>query len=121
MSRLATLVLLPLLAAPLGAADGAPDPDFSADGRATVLWDEVGDSYAEANSVAPLWDGSAVVGGNLFWSDPDTGIGYDWALAKLSRSGVLDTSWGDGGRRRISFDLIEGSLDFLDGIFAEPD
>lgn len=113
------LAALLFAVSPLRAADGALDPTFSGDGKATVLWDEVGDSYAEATQVVVLPDGSTVVGGNLQWAS--AGIHSDWVFAKLSRTGILDTSWGESGRQRVAFDLVEGAADRLFGLFPEPD
>ena len=90
-------------AAPLRAADGDLDLTFSADGKATVLWDEDGDAYNEATAVAPLGDGSVVVGGTLTWVPTTGGIHSDWILAKLTRTGIVDSGWGDSGRRRLAF------------------
>jgi uncharacterized delta-60 repeat protein len=110
-----------LCGVPLHAADGDLDPTFSSDGRALVLWDEDGLTFAEASVVAPLPDGSVVVGGTLGWDPPAAPLAFDWVMAKLSRSGVVDSGWGDSGRRRIAFDLAEGGGDFLHGLYAEPD
>ncbi|MBP9825180.1 MAG: hypothetical protein KBF21_13220 [Thermoanaerobaculia bacterium] len=110
-----------LLAAPLLAADGDLDPTLSADGRATVLWQESGTTQAEASAVAALADGSLVVGGTMIWTPPAAPFTFDWVLAKLTRTGILDTSWGESGRKRIAFDLVEGGGDVLYGVFADPD
>ncbi|MEO7793237.1 MAG: hypothetical protein ABIV06_00575 [Thermoanaerobaculia bacterium] len=108
-----------LLVPPVGAADGDLDLTFSGDGKATVLWDEVGDSYAQASQVVVLPDGSTVVGGDLTWTS--NGFHSDWVFAKLSRSGILDSTWGESGRQRVAFDLVEGATDLLLGLFPEPD
>lgn len=110
---------LSLLAAPLPAADGDLDLTFSGDGMATVLWDEAGDTYAQARHVVVLPDGSVVTGGDLEWVS--SGIHSDWVFAKLSRSGILDSTWGESGRQRVAFDLVEGGSDRLLGVFPEPD
>lgn len=110
-----------LLAAPLAAADGDLDPTFSADGMATVLWDEPGTTQAEASGVAALPDGSLVVGGTLGWIPSPDPLTFDWVLAKITRTGILDTSWGESGRKRIAFDLVEGGGDLFLGVFPDPD
>lgn len=102
------------------AADGDLDLTFSGDGKAVVVWTAGTTTYAEASEVAPLPDGSVVIGGTLIWEDDD-GVGFDWALAKFTRSGLLDSGWGENGRRRIAFDLVENGADRLHGIFADPD
>lgn len=110
-----------VLAAPLGAVDGAPDTTFSGDGKATVLWDEDGTTHNEVAAVAPLPDGSVIVGGTLAWVPPAAPFTSDWAIAKLTRAGIIDTAWGDNGRRRIGFDLVDAGWDQLFGLYAESD
>lgn len=110
-----------LLAAPLPAADGDLDTSFSGDGKATVLWDEAGTTQVEASAVAALADGSIVVGGTMGWIPPGGGLTFDAVLAKLTRTGILDTSWGESGRKRVAFDLVEGGGDVLLGVFPDPD
>jgi uncharacterized delta-60 repeat protein len=122
---LAAILSLGLLtgldAAALCAADGDPDPTFSADGKATVLWDEDGIALADAVAVAPFDDGSLVVGGTLTWVPTEGGITGDWILVKLTSGGVVDTGWADNGRRRIGFDLVDAGFDRLFGVYPEPD
>jgi uncharacterized delta-60 repeat protein len=110
---LASLVVLVTLAGPLRAADGAPDPGFSADGRATQAW-ALGDaSYAEATTAATFDGGAVVVGGTGYYTLPGVLGTADMLLARWTGSGVLDVGWGDGGRRRIGFDLVENGFDVL--------
>jgi uncharacterized delta-60 repeat protein len=119
--RARPLLLAALLPGAALAADGDLDTTFSADGKATVLWDEDGPTYAEVRAIAPLPDGSMVLGGDLIWDPPADAIRSHWILAKLSRTGPIDSSWGDSGRRRISFELVDGGFDRLLGLWAEPD
>ena len=70
-------------------ADGQPDPAFGG-GSGRVAIDLGGDDYAQSVIAAP--DGGVFVGGNTDAVDPD----FDISAFKLTASGGLDSSWGDG-------------------------
>ena len=67
MPRVLVPLALLLLAAPLAAADGAPDPTFSADGRVTSIWPVGTESWSEATAAAAFDGGGVVVGGTVFY------------------------------------------------------
>lgn len=80
---------------PLLAADGDLDTSFSADGKATLAWGFT----AEAAAVAPLDDGSLLVGGS---AKPASTAPWDFAVAKYLADGTLDTDWGVSGKRSVT-------------------
>ncbi|MEW6270278.1 MAG: hypothetical protein AB1689_13385 [Thermodesulfobacteriota bacterium] len=78
-----------LLARPAAAMPGALDPGFGAGGKAAAHL--AGDDAAQA--VALTDDGRIVVAGHA-----RSAAGQDAALARFTADGVLDPSFGDGGR-----------------------
>lgn len=118
----AVLVLLaPLAAAPAFAADGAPDPGFSADGKVTAVWSLGTETWAEATAAATVDGGAVIVGGTGFYLQSGAPSSADLLLARWTNGGILDTSWGDNGRLRLGFDLVDDGFDELLGLFADPD
>lgn len=114
------LLALSLLPAPLVAADGAADSTFSADGKVTAVWSLGTETWAEATAAATVDAGAVVVGGTGFYFATDGSPSSDLLLARWTNGGVPDTGWGDNGRLRLGFDLIEHGFDELFGLFAEP-
>lgn len=118
----AALVLLaPLAAAPAFPADGAPDPGFSADGKVTAVWSLGTETWAEATAAATVDGGAVVAGGTGFYLQSGAPASADLLLARWTNGGILDTSWGDNGRLRLGFDLVDDGFDELLGLFADPD
>jgi uncharacterized delta-60 repeat protein len=74
-------------------AEGPPDPAFSDDGIASPDFP----GQEAAAGLALQDDGKLLVAGT-------TSSGYDFAVARLDESGVLDPSYGAGGRTTIPFD-----------------
>lgn len=101
---------LGLLLAPAGvnAADGDLDPTFGG-GTVSSVWPG---RTSYAISLAALPDGALLVGLRL----GDSATGADFGVLKLDATGLLDTTFGDGGRREVAFDLIEDGDDLLDEI-----
>lgn len=82
-------------------ADGTPDTSFSFDGVTTI--DFAGDEDA-AGAIALQADGRIVVVGTT-----DNGSNADFAAARLTADGTLDTTFGGGtGKTTIAFDLAAG-------------
>ena len=75
---------------------GQLDSSFDGDGKQTINF---GNRDDRANSVLIQADGSLLVAG-IFSSDE---IGGRYAVAKLTPSGQLDTSFGNGGQQLIGF------------------
>lgn len=96
----APLVLLLFLASAVSvlADDGGGDPTFGDGGRKIISWNG-GLDIGRAKSALPLADGSLLVGGEV----NGTSASPDFAVAKLTAAGDVDTSWGTGGGTRFSF------------------
>lgn len=92
-------------------ANGTLDPDFDADGRATVAFD-LGLSKAEAAyGVAIDADDSIVLSGNVEVS-PSATVNQDIGIAKLLPDGSPDPMFGVGGRTVVTFDQTPSGADF---------
>src|SRR5262249_11991348 len=78
-------------------SDGSLDTSFGSGGKLTT---DFGNTYDLANAVALQSDGKIVVGG---YSYQGSNIGYDFALARYTTSGSLDTSFGSGGKVLTDF------------------
>ncbi len=70
---------------------GALDTTFSTDGKVTT---SIGNGYDRARAVAIDGDGNIVVAGEAHV----TGSSWDFALARYTSAGELDTSFGTGGK-----------------------
>jgi len=98
--------------------NGTPDPAFGQNGIATIP-DPVGPSSAiTAESLMQLSDGSLLVKGGGTYSDGgDEPTPFEW-LARLTPSGGLDGSFGQGGIVNLREGEGRGSLQPLPGGFA---
>lgn len=74
-------------------ADGTPDNSFSGDGLATV---DFGQQYNECWGLAIQTNGAILAGGVTFASN------YSFALARLTTSGSLDSSFDGDGKVTLS-------------------
>lgn len=103
-------------AAPAVADDGDPDTTFSTDGKAVFSWPG---SYTqvESNAVTVLPDGAIVTGG---WVDNGSND-RDFAAAKFTRDGAVDTSFGNLGSVVVPFNVVIGGDDRAAGVFAQAD
>jgi uncharacterized delta-60 repeat protein len=83
---------------------GALDPTFGTGGLQTINFGHP-NNYAAAVAVAP--DGSVVMAGgtsdSLFVPDRLSPPAGDFAVTRLTKDGLLDTSFGDGGKKVINF------------------
>lgn len=75
---------------------GKLDTSFGEDGSATVDFDQ---RFDQASAIATLPDGSLVVMGT---SQPLYSSDMEFAFAKFTRDGKLDTRFGDGGKLRLT-------------------
>ncbi|HEU4664521.1 MAG TPA: delta-60 repeat domain-containing protein [Dokdonella sp.] len=92
-------------------ANGTLDPDFDADGRATVAFD-VGLSKADAAfGLAIDTDDSIALSGNVDVS-PSMTANQDIGIVKLLPDGSPDTTFGVGGKTIVTFDETPNGLDF---------
>ena len=78
--------------------DGSLDDSFSGDGLQTI---DLG-AYSEAAAVAVQADGAIVVTGTV-----GTGLGADFALARLEADGDPDASFGDAGIVTTNIDTAD--------------
>ena len=110
--------LFAVQAATLGAfaADGDLDPNFDGDGMASVQFSAPWTDQAE--DVAVLMDGSVLVAGSQQFSSTD----HDFAVAKLTHGGLVDTTFGGGsGQATVAFDLGGGLADLAQAIAVQND
>ena len=91
-------------------ASGALDTSFGDDGVVTTDFEESTDS---AYDVALQSDGQIIVAGYTFIAS-----GFDFALARYTTSGALDTSFGTGGIATTNFG---GSGDYAEAIALQSD
>src|SRR5215213_5850219 len=85
-------------------ADGSPDTGFGSNGQ--VMFDFGGDylSHEEAFAVAVQPNGSIVVAGRSALTDSATQTpDFDFAVARFTSAGVIDTTFGTGGFVRTDF------------------
>jgi uncharacterized delta-60 repeat protein len=94
-------------------ANGSPDTGFGTGGQQTIDFGTY-DSYG--SSVAVAADGSILVGGS---ADLAAALGTsDYAVARLTADGAIDSTFGTGGHTQIDF---AGGDDFGGGIAVQPD
>lgn len=96
-------------------ANGAPDPAFSGNGKATVPV-----STATDLGLALAWNTSGIVVAGATWT-PDAGGHFAFALARLLADGSLDGSFGTGGVVVTSFASGGTNNAFVWGVGIWPD
>jgi len=100
------------------AADGTPDDTFGTSGTATLDWDGAGES-GYLTSMVLTDDDRIVVGG--FYEVYGSGLGSDFAMARLATDGTLDTSFAGTGWR-VFHDATENSwINGINRIGLTPD
>jgi uncharacterized delta-60 repeat protein len=77
-------------------ADGTPDSTFGDNGTVSLAWDGAGNSGYLADLVITADDGVIVAGRYEVYG---SGLGADYAIAKLDSGGAPDAAFGDGGSR----------------------
>lgn len=98
-------------------ANGQPDPDFDADGRATLAFD-LGETNADTLSGISLQrDGKLVAIG---MAARPTGANSDWAIARLLPDGTPDATFGVLGQTVLAFDLTADGTDTGLSIIEDP-
>ncbi|HEU5064712.1 MAG TPA: PASTA domain-containing protein [Gaiellaceae bacterium] len=108
---LAACLLAVLLIPAAQAAPGALDPSFGTGGKVTTA---LGPTDAEAYGLALQPDGKLVAAGYA-----SNGSNNDFALARYSPNGSLDTSFGSGGKVTTSFG--PSSHDGANALVRQPD
>src|SRR5262245_1802306 len=86
---------------------GALDPTFGSFGKTVVAFDKGPAFNDQARAVAVDSFGRTVVAGFAQFGATD----HDFAVMRLNPDGSLDTTFGNGGRRTIAFDLGGGHDD----------
>ncbi len=98
-------------------ANGAPDPGFGVGGRVEQGFATIGESLDTASAVAIQPDGKLVVAGSAIGEDGHDDL--DFAIARYTRGGALDTSSGGDGTGAI--DIAGNSPDSATDIAIQPD
>ncbi len=96
--------------------DGELDLGFNGDGKATVAFDLTGSNWDSAYAVAIQEDGKILVAGSTLASDP---IDFDFAVARLTSTGVLDPTFSFDGKATIAFDMGDSNWDEAHGMAVE--
>ncbi len=89
-------------------ANGGPDTAFGFSGVTGIPFDLGGNLADDAFALALGPAGTIVVAGTATWSATD----LDFAIARLTSTGALDTSFDGDGKRLVAFDL--GATDRFD-------
>ena len=97
-------------------ADGSLDTSFGPGGTGLVTTDFGGSSNDQASALAIRSDGRIVVAG--YRSNP---ISYDFALARYTADGSLDSSFGPGGNGLVTTDFGGDSRDFAYALAIQSD
>ncbi|MBP1642680.1 MAG: hypothetical protein H6Q03_1349 [Acidobacteria bacterium] len=98
-------------------ANGQPDPGFSADGWRTFT--VAGAQTTRARSVVVQGDGKLLVAGSH--TDPADDGDDEGLVARFSRSGALDATFGSSGIRSLAFDHVPAGEDLATGVSVRPD
>lgn len=98
--------------------NGELDKSFSGDGRKTVAFDMGADNQDEATGVAIQSDGSIVLGG---YAQVSATGDLNFAAARLTATGELDTNFGTGGKKDIPFNLGGSDYEVANGISLQSD
>lgn len=114
-------LLAALAAAPAAAVDGAPDPKFNGNGRATI---DVGED-ARLRAVAVQPDGKVVAVGHAKVPTPQDPFNHAFVIVRWNADGTPDTTFGilDTGIVTVDFDLgaPEWGTDGATSVALQPD
>lgn len=98
--------------------NGSMDKTFSGDGKKTVPFNLGASLEDQATGVAIQSDGTIVLSGLAQVSA--TGD-FDFAAARLTSVGELDTSFSTDGKKSIAFNMGGSDNDVANGIVLQPD
>lgn len=98
--------------------DGSLDGTFGTGGLATIAFDVGGNKGDYATDVAIAPDGKIVVGG---YAQIDYTGATDFAVARLTSTGQLDTTFAGSGKARTNFQLNGGTLNNARSLVVQPD
>jgi uncharacterized delta-60 repeat protein len=99
-------------------ADGQLDASFGTNGIKLIDLNQGGPGYEAVGAVAFAPDGGILLGGTAARAGT---ANEDFVVVKLTATGELDTSFGDGGDRFIAFDRGGTLEDRLDGLTVDAD
>lgn len=108
-AALAALVVLTV--GPAQARSGPLDPSFGSSGKVVT---DFGPGYDEANAVVVQPDGKILAGGAAGTLGGDS----SFALARYTKRGTLDTSFGSSGKVTTQFGAYE---DWVTALLLQPD
>jgi len=100
------------------AADGTPDTTYGDSGIASLGFDGAGNSGYLADLIVN-GDDSVIVGGH--YEVYGSGLGSDFAIAKLDASGAPDASFGDAGSRVFHDPTDDSMINGVQRIAATSD
>lgn len=98
--------------------NGSMDKTFSGDGRKTIEFNMGASQEDQATGVAIQADGKIVLGG--FAQVSATGD-FDFAAARLTTDGELDTSFSTDGKKTIPFNEGGSDNDIANGVVIQTD
>lgn len=98
-------------------ADGTLDQTFGIDGRTTVAFQLGGDRYEQANGIAIAPDGKIVLAGTAVKSRSGDS---DFAVARLTPSGFLDTTFDRDGKKTVPFNAGGNKTDEGTAVVVQP-
>lgn len=100
-------------------AGSALDTSFGLGGIATVAFDRGGTNSDRVTALAVQDDGRILVAGPVAGT---VAQGDDFGIARLTAAGQLDTSFGNGGKTTVEFDLVPGGRnDQVAGLALQED
>ena len=98
--------------------NGSLDKTFSGDGKKTVAFNLGASLEDQATGVVIQADGSIVLSGLVQVSA--TGD-FDFAAARLTTAGELDTAFSTDGKKTIAFNMGGSDNDVANGLVLQPD
>jgi uncharacterized delta-60 repeat protein len=99
-------------------ADGTPDTSFGDNGTASLAWDGAGNSGYLSDLVMTDDDGVIVAGRYEVYG---SGLGSDYAIAKLDATGAPDATFGDAGSRVFHDPSSDSFINAIQRIAVTPD
>ncbi|HEX5122072.1 MAG TPA: hypothetical protein VFV97_02410 [Rhodanobacteraceae bacterium] len=99
-------------------ADGTPDTTYGDNGTASLAWDGAGNSGYLADLIMTADDGVIVAGRYEVYG---SGLGSDYAIAKLDATGTPDATFGDAGSRVFHDPSSDSFINAIQRIAATPD
>ncbi len=99
-------------------ADGTPDTTYGDNGTASLAWDGAGNSGYLADLAMTDDDGVIVAGRYEVYG---SGLGSDYAIAKLDATGTPDATFGDAGSRVFHDPGSDSFINAIQRIAATPD